>query len=255
MQADASRAVPFPVRFVVAAVFQSEPYALDLELGFVSRPAGCIRLAGLPPFRPWRVQLPAQPSKRRLRSSARSTLTCSSRTPARVSRCRCQPSMKKSGMSTNRSGSWLHPGGSSSCTLQTSDCVWCPAMTLANTQSPADQAYDRFLALAETRAFFHSLDRQLTESDTRAKLIDPLFKAVLGWNEAEIRRESPAAKGFVDYVLGSDYSHVLIEAKRAQSRFQLTASGKPRRLKLSGPHLLGTQEDSQLYSPSARIRR
>ena len=112
-------------------------------------------------------------------------------------------------------------------------------MTIANTQSPADRAYERFLALAETRAFFKLSDRQLTESDTRAKLIDPLFKAVLGWNEAEIRRESPVAKGFVDYVLGSDYSHLLIEAKRAQPRFQLTAPGKPRRLALSGPHLLG----------------
>ena len=112
-------------------------------------------------------------------------------------------------------------------------------MTIANTQSPADRAYERFSALAEKRAFFKPGDRRLTESDTRAKLIDPLFKTVLGWNEAEIRREAPVTKGFVDYVLGSDYSHLLIEAKRAQPRFQLTAPGKPRRLKLSGPHLLG----------------
>ena len=112
-------------------------------------------------------------------------------------------------------------------------------MTIANTQSSADRAYECLLALAETTAFLTPSDRPLTESDTRAKLIDPLFKKVLGWNEAEIRRESPVTKGFVDYVLGSDYSHLLIEAKRSQPRFQLTAPGKPRRLKLSGPHLLG----------------
>jgi hypothetical protein len=66
----------------------------------------------------------------------------------------------------------------------------------------------------------------------------PSSKSVLGWHESEIRRERPVAKGYVDYVLGADYSYLLIEAKRSSPRFQLSTPGKPRRLKLSGPHLL-----------------
>lgn len=115
-------------------------------------------------------------------------------------------------------------------------------MPVANTQSQADRAYERFLALLETRGIFRQGDRTLTEADTRAKLIDPLFKTVLGWSEAEIRREEPVAKGYVDYVLGSEYGYLLIEAKRVQPRFQLSAPEKPRRLKLSGPHLLGNKK-------------
>jgi hypothetical protein len=81
-------------------------------------------------------------------------------------------------------------------------------------------------------------DAQLSESDTRSKLIDPLFKDVLGWHEAEIRREKPVSKGYVDYVFGSDYAYLLVEAKRSKPRFELSAPNKPRRLKLAGPHLL-----------------
>lgn len=35
---------------------------------------------------------------------------------------------------------------------------------------------------------------------------------------------------------------MLIEAKRTQPRFQLNATGRPRRLKLNGPHLLGNKK-------------
>jgi len=52
----------------------------------------------------------------------------------------------------------------------------------------------------QAHGLFTISERTLTESDTRAKLIDPLFKTVLGWSEAEIRREEPVAKGYVDYV-------------------------------------------------------
>lgn len=68
-------------------------------------------------------------------------------------------------------------------------------MAVADTRSPADRAYERFLALLEARALFTQGERTLSEADTRAKLIDPLFKTVLGWSEAEIRREEPVAKG------------------------------------------------------------
>ena len=53
-------------------------------------------------------------------------------------------------------------------------------VTIGNTQSEADRAYERFLALLETGALLTQGDRTLTEADTRAKLIDPLFKLILG---------------------------------------------------------------------------
>jgi hypothetical protein len=114
--------------------------------------------------------------------------------------------------------------------------------TPARTTSPADQSFERLRKFLRERALFKSDDSQLSEADTRAKLVDPVFRDVLGWTEPEIRREKPVAKGFVDYVLGSDYSYLLIEAKRTAPRFYLNAPTKPRRLALSGPHLLGNKK-------------
>jgi hypothetical protein len=108
----------------------------------------------------------------------------------------------------------------------------------ANTQSPVDSAFARFRSLVMDKRLIKLDDGLLSESDTRSKYIDPIFKDILGWHEAEIRREKPVSKGFVDYVLGSEYSYLLIEAKRSKPRFQLSAPNKARRLKLAGPHLL-----------------
>jgi hypothetical protein len=89
----------------------------------------------------------------------------------------------------------------------------------------------------ENRIFQHS-DADLSESDTRSKLIDPVFLRVLGWREADVRREEPAADGFADYVLGSDYAYLHVEAKRVSPRFRLEVPSNARRLLLQGPHLL-----------------
>jgi|CXWL01.1.fsa_nt_gi hypothetical protein len=115
-------------------------------------------------------------------------------------------------------------------------------MTQLGTQSPADEAFQRFRTHLASNRLLLLNDGLLSESDTRSKLIDPLFKDVLGWNETEIRREKPVTKGFVDYVLGSDYSYLLIEAKRSHPRFNLNAPGKSRRLRLDGPHLLANKK-------------
>jgi hypothetical protein len=83
---------------------------------------------------------------------------------------------------------------------------------------------------------------ELSETDTRVKLIDPIFKDVLGWAEVDIRREEPVEVGFVDYVFGADFPYFHVEAKRAVPRFSLVAPDKDRYLQLSGPHLLGKKE-------------
>ena len=110
------------------------------------------------------------------------------------------------------------------------------------TAGSADQPFEKYEAHLNDKCLFKVDDGMLSEADTRSKFIDPVFKDVLGWNESDIRREKPVAQGYVDYVLGSDYSYLLIEAKRSKPRFQLNATEKPRRLKLSGPHLLGNRK-------------
>ena len=110
------------------------------------------------------------------------------------------------------------------------------------TQSDADRAYLHFKQLLEQQALFRDSDPKLSESDTRAKLIDPLFRDVLGWPEAEITRELPVDTGYSDYVLGTEVAHLLLEAKRTKPRFRIEAPGKSRRLLLNGPHLLGQKK-------------
>lgn len=93
---------------------------------------------------------------------------------------------------------------------------------------------------------------ELTESDTRAKLIDPLFKEVLGWHEADIRREEPVDVGFIDYVLGAEFAYLHIEAKRLAPRFAITAPSRARILELSGPHLLGNADVKPVIVQAAK---
>jgi hypothetical protein len=44
--------------------------------------------------------------------------------------------------------------------------------------SPADGAFERFCAFVKENALFHSGSEDLSEADTRAKLIDPVTAAV-----------------------------------------------------------------------------
>lgn len=130
----------------------------------------------------------------------------------------------------------------------------------ANTRSAADVAFLRFREFRAEGRLFQRTDTPMTEADTRAKLIDPLFRDVLGWNETEIRRERPVRKGYADYVLGSEFNYLLIEAKRAAPRFNLQAPTRPRRLALSGPHLLGHKkiaehlEQAQAYASDTGVQ-
>jgi DNA polymerase III delta prime subunit len=53
------------------------------------------------------------------------------------------------------------------------------------------------------------------EADTRAKIIDPLFVDVLGWDEKQIQREGYISKiGYSDYKLDSGTNRIIIEAKK-----------------------------------------
>lgn len=67
----------------------------------------------------------------------------------------------------------------------------------------------------------------LTEADTRCKIIDVLFKEILGWDEGCISREESVRESdrtrYVDYVFRSDKNMFLVEAKKAGFYFNLPA--------------------------------
>lgn len=118
--------------------------------------------------------------------------------------------------------------------------------------SPADAAFQRFRALINDGSLASPSASEWSETDTRSKLIDPIFKSALDWLEIDIRRETPVAHGFVDYVLGADYPHLHIEAKRLSPRFRISAPSRARHLALSGPHLLGNKELVEEIEQAAR---
>ena len=71
-----------------------------------------------------------------------------------------------------------------------------------------------FMSLTECDVAFKELEtlisktKDLSEADTRAKIIDPLFLDILGWTEDDIRRESHVHKGYLDYVFSIDGTRI-----------------------------------------------
>jgi predicted type IV restriction endonuclease len=74
----------------------------------------------------------------------------------------------------------------------------------------------------------------VSESDTRAKLIDRILVQVCGWQEAAIAREEHVDSGFIDYSLTvQNRRYVAVEAKKEGIAFSFPVSSA-RTLKLSG---------------------
>jgi energy-coupling factor transporter ATP-binding protein EcfA2 len=74
----------------------------------------------------------------------------------------------------------------------------------------------------------------LSESDTRTKIIDPVFKC-LGWEEEDITREECSGLGFVDYVFRRGKTPLLVvEAKKFGSSFLLPKAFTKRRYRING---------------------
>jgi hypothetical protein len=74
----------------------------------------------------------------------------------------------------------------------------------------------------------------ISESDTRAKLIDRMLTQVLGWEESQIKREPNVESGYVDYVLSCPHAQLVVEAKRIGVSFSLPLEKKNRRYVLRG---------------------
>lgn len=71
----------------------------------------------------------------------------------------------------------------------------------------------------------------LSESDTRSKLIDNLLINVLGWDENDIKREGHVESGFYDYKVSVPGIHFVIEAKRQFKEFSIPTKHKKVSLK------------------------
>jgi len=115
----------------------------------------------------------------------------------------------------------------------------------------ADAGKKAFGALMKNGTLLGMDDPDQSEADTRAKLIDPIFKDALGWNETDIHREEPVADGFADYTFGTEFKWFHVEAKRTAPRFKLHIPSRRRRLKLSGAHLLGNKHMKPLLDQAA----
>jgi KaiC/GvpD/RAD55 family RecA-like ATPase len=93
-----------------------------------------------------------------------------------------------------------------------------------------DVAYDCFKKIVK------GLERlSLSESDSRTKILDPIFKDCLGWTEDDITREEHIHKGFVDYTFRIDSRPVFVlEAKDVGHSFLIPEALKKRRYKING---------------------
>ena len=69
-------------------------------------------------------------------------------------------------------------------------------------------------------------DSDLTESDTRSKILDELFVKVLGWSEPDIKREGHTQEGYYDYLVSLPNFKFVVEAKRNFDEFLLPKRNK-----------------------------
>lgn len=86
--------------------------------------------------------------------------------------------------------------------------------------------FERFLANIE-----HLKTENLTESDTRSKMIDSLLIEGLGWKEVNIRRESHVESGYLDYIIRLDNFQFVIEAKKNLRSFNLPLKGRRHKIR------------------------
>lgn len=90
-------------------------------------------------------------------------------------------------------------------------------------------------AIAALEDLIKNVGNNLTESDTRAKIIDPLFTKILGWNEKDITRELYAKPDYLDYLFSTGgVRRFVLEAKAIQKTFEIHSSFSGRRYKICG---------------------
>ncbi|QCX39419.1 hypothetical protein FF125_13595 [Aureibaculum algae] len=86
-----------------------------------------------------------------------------------------------------------------------------------------DIAYKNLTEFEKDYSAFKELD--LSETDTRSKILDKLLIEVLGWTEFDIEREGWVRVGFFDYELKTSAFQFVIEAKKNFIEFKLPKKG------------------------------
>lgn len=92
-----------------------------------------------------------------------------------------------------------------------------------------DEAHDAFIKLKSEFDKFISED--ISESDTRSKLIDNVLFNILGWNESDVIREGKVDSGYFDYKVSISGFHFIIEAKRNFKDFIVPKNHKQLKIK------------------------
>lgn len=90
-------------------------------------------------------------------------------------------------------------------------------------------------ALEKFKEIVRFVDTKFSESDTRAKILDPIFKDVLGWKKDDIRREEGIHKGFIDYTFSLNNLPIFVlEAKKIGVSFNIPFSFRNIKYKIRG---------------------
>lgn len=69
-------------------------------------------------------------------------------------------------------------------------------------------------------------EKDLSESDTRSKIIDYILIEILGWLETDIQREGHVDSGYYDYKISLSGINIVVEAKRQFKEFILPNQSK-----------------------------
>ncbi|MFT6500204.1 MAG: hypothetical protein ACJASQ_000311 [Crocinitomicaceae bacterium] len=92
-----------------------------------------------------------------------------------------------------------------------------------------DKAYQNLLEFETEYTSYKASD--LTESDTRSKILDKILISILGWTEFDIEREGWVRVGYFDYEVGTANFRYVVEAKKNLVDFKLPKSGNEVKLK------------------------
>ncbi len=123
---------------------------------------------------------------------------------------------------------------------------------------------DALITLQQTKQDFQEFcdsKGNVSEADTRAKIIDKVLTAVLGWPEQVIQRERHVHKGYLDYELEVNNKPLItVEAKKVGTPFVFPISERVQKsLKLSGsiltiPEINEAISQVRTYCDDAGIR-
>lgn len=101
--------------------------------------------------------------------------------------------------------------------------------------STSDEALSALIKIRADFAAFCDLHGNVTEADTRSKIIDRILKDVCAWPENAIQREEHSHSGFADYVLTVNSRRLaVVEAKREGIPFVIPYETRKTRHSLSG---------------------